>query len=225
MFRGWYSHFANPIDEHGVSKWEREDKEADERYLKLEEEVIQRGVDEAFNYPEPVLESVEREDTVFAKKNMKSKSTITTSRNGLSTLTSASAAAALSSPGMKSKPNFAAPTAATRAKKSAILPAATMSARRNTPGSAASRTTIGYSQGRNVSSSLNPTRSKDANSARTQKQDAAEQAEDTPMDRLLRCDYAHDEDEDDDMIFGSSGRRDWFQEEMEKEFVLEMPSL
>lgn len=220
MFRGWYSHFANPIDEHGISKWEREDKGADERYLKLEEEVIQRGVDAALNYPEPVLESF-----VSATKSTEIKPTITQPRNGLSKLTSASAAAALSSPSGKDRPNFAAPTAATKAKKSAILPSATMSAKRNTPGSAASRTTIGYSQGRKVSSSLNSTRNKDANSTRAQKQNAVEPAEDTPLDRLLRRDCADDEEDDDDLIFGSSGRIDWFQEEMAKEFVLEMPSV
>lgn len=63
---------------------------------------------------------------------------------------STSSRTAASSLATRAQPSYAAPTAAAKARKAAVFP----SSRNMAPGAAASRTTIGYSAGRKVSSTL-----------------------------------------------------------------------
>jgi len=85
-------------------------------------------------------------------------STQKTGHSKLSTRTTSTAAPKTGAlaPSSRSQPSFAAPTAAARARKAAVLSSNTVASapRTLTPGETASRTTVGYSAGRKVSSEI-----------------------------------------------------------------------
>ncbi|TKA58208.1 hypothetical protein B0A49_09889 [Cryomyces minteri] len=200
LMRGWYDVYADPIGDDGISRWEREEAEDRAKWVKIENEMIQKAIDEmpliGYDVPEyPGAEtvlSIRRRYEEEAKK-LKDQQQQTTNpstsvdavnstrkpavpRKPLSTLTSKSAAAALSQPTKSvratTKPDYAAPTAATKAKapsatalplsrrKPASATAPTNpSTTRHTAATAASRSTLGYSKGRAVSSTSRSLRS------------------------------------------------------------------
>lgn len=154
----------------GLTKRERKFQEDSIAYDKMVDEMIQKqvdampllGIDE---FPdEPCLEEIEkqREEERRAKEEAsKKRHTRSVSTRSISTVKSREAAAALSRPSSslsKGKPATAPksrPTSAlsTRSKKT---PAPTNpSSMRHTAAAVSSRTTVGYSKGRSVSSSLN----------------------------------------------------------------------
>jgi hypothetical protein len=171
MMRGWHSYYHNPVDENGVSlrekKFEKElervRRETDERVLKaLEEEDWTIGdVPEISEHLRLPRDDVRLKD----KTNQPSKRSAALVSKGPATVTSRTAASALSmlprEPVLQSKNTNrrVAPKASTsflaRGKKPATPAPVNPSTMRHTVAAAASRSTIGYTKGRNASSVLN----------------------------------------------------------------------
>ncbi|KAJ9294266.1 hypothetical protein DTO271G3_7128 [Paecilomyces variotii] len=168
---GWERVYGNEeVGPDGLTKRERKFQEDSIAYDKMVDEMIQKqvdampllGIDE---FPdEPCLEEIEkqREEERRAKEEAsKKRHTRSVSTRSISTVKSREAAAALSRPSSSLSKGKAAtapksrPTSAlsTRSRKT---PAPTNpSSMRHTAATVSSRTTVGYSKGRSVSSSLN----------------------------------------------------------------------
>ena len=161
--RGIYSTYFNPVGDDGLTRSEREDLEQKAKEDKKNEEIMQKAIDDMFK---EVEESV-AEGLLSKKQNAiieepKKSQKVPPTRKPLasktpSTINSKSAAAALSPP---PKASFAASTVAAKSR----LPSRLISSKKPTPmnpsvarhaaATTASRTTIGYSQGRAASSSM-----------------------------------------------------------------------
>ena len=125
--------------------------------------------------------------------------------------------------------HFAAPTAASKAKKSLqVAPPAAKPVSHRLPGTAASRNTIGYAQGRKVSSSLRDNKPQNSPSTQHGKHKEAGKKSDHSklMDDLLsRRDEEDRFDSFEDVDFGSGGQSldDLFREQDLEEVLLEVP--
>lgn len=174
--RGMWSTYFNPVDDDGISRLEREDALRDERIRRETDEVLQRKCDGMFAKavanitgtappPAPVASRPTTASSTTSARAPNKKPTIPKATRQPTTLTSRTAATALRQP--SSKPHFSAPTAAAKArvptsalplsrKKQPVAAAAPTnpSAMRHTAATAASRTTLGYANGRAASSSL-----------------------------------------------------------------------
>lgn len=139
-----------------------------------------------------------------------------------STSRSKAAVAALST---SSTPRFAAPTQATAAKRNGLTPL-TKPPARNTPGTAASRTTLGYASGRKASSTLKQDRQVSASPMRTPLSKQLLTKHDSSSRQLLFGDYGEDDDGDDDeLLFPKTQRAmDWLDEMEDPNFRLELPA-
>lgn len=146
-------------------------------------------------------------------------------RPPLSTLTASSAAQALNE---RPLPRFAAPTAAARAKHTAVEKDAPIKKQPPKPRStAASRATIGYSQGKKVSSSLK--QSRNPTGAGVAKPTGQESSQYSPAKRTalmerLRLLPGVDEDDEDPIPWAKEidPMGDWFEQQMGN-FKLSLP--
>ncbi|KAL1865114.1 hypothetical protein Plec18167_009517 [Paecilomyces lecythidis] len=166
--RGWERVYSKEeIGPDGLTKRERKFQEDSIAYDKMVDEMIQKQVDDMplleINTDEfldqPGIEQQREEECRAKEEASKKKYARSVSTRSISTLKSREAATALSRPSSLSKGKSAPapksrPTSAlsTRSKKT---PAPTNpSSMRHTAAAASSRTTVGYSKGRSVSSSL-----------------------------------------------------------------------
>lgn len=157
--RGIYSTYFNPVGDDGLTRSEREDLEQKAKEDKKNEEIMQKAIDDMFK---EVEESV-AEGLLSKKQNAiieepKKSQKVPPTRKPLasktpSTINSKSAAAALSPP---PKASFAASTVAAKSRLISSKKPTPMnpSVARHAAATTASRTTIGYSQGRAASSSM-----------------------------------------------------------------------
>ncbi|GAM88790.1 hypothetical protein ANO11243_068240 [Dothideomycetidae sp. 11243] len=127
---------------------------AHERAIEQQREIVSRQAEaslqlENLTFSEPDLEAL-RQETV-AREQQKQRTASKPSRQAPGTLSSRHAASALSRPSPRPVPSFAAPTAAAAAKhRTAVAPKSTANAH-HAVAAAASRTTVGYARGRQVS--------------------------------------------------------------------------
>jgi len=151
----------DPIGPDGLRKSEREAekkrKEWDEHTDRLLEEAARQtctltDADYEFWGMKPVQKQPLVNQTQKGGLSRSSTRTPSTATSRTPALTSSS----------RSQPSFAAPTAAAKARKAAVLSSSTLApaSRTLTPGEAASRTTVGYSAGRKVSSEMRQQRNK-----------------------------------------------------------------
>ncbi|EON66690.1 hypothetical protein W97_05936 [Coniosporium apollinis CBS 100218] len=174
--RGIWSTYFNPVDDDGVSQLEREDAVRDKRVRRETDETLQRKCDEMFaeaaanitgTAPPAAPPVASRPTTSRSSSSVATKKPLVpnATTGQPTTLTSRTAATALRQP--SSRPHFSAPTTAAKArvptsalplsrKKQPVAAAAPTnpSAMRHTAATAASRTTLGYANGRAASSSL-----------------------------------------------------------------------
>lgn len=161
--RGIYSTYFNPVGDDGLTRSEREDLEQKAKEDKKNEEIMQKAIDDMFKEVEESVAGglLSKKQNAIIEEPKKSQK-VPPTRKPLasktpSTINSKFAAAALSPP-----PNvsFAASTVAAKSR----LPSRLISSKKPTPmnpsvvrhaaATTASRTTIGYSQGRAASSSM-----------------------------------------------------------------------
>jgi hypothetical protein len=170
FMRNWHSYYMNPVDEEGVSLKERDFEAKREQAGKETDEMILRALEEE----EWTIGDVPGVSANFGKDRSKvqpkdksnetSRARLPTSTKGPGTIASRSAASMLSIPpkGQAATPAIA--SAAAKSKPTSFLArgragnkvtgATTASATRYTPAVAASKSTIGYSKGRNASNVL-----------------------------------------------------------------------
>lgn len=174
-----WSAFSNPIDENGVSKKEREEAEFMARTKELEDEFLRNALDNdpIIGYgkrsaaPSPEDRHAISNASVMQKQTQASIAKKPLSIKGPSTLTSKSAAAALSRPAPSrstsstSRPRFAVPTAVSKTRAPAVPTSrkqpsvpdpSTSATMRHAAVTAASKSTLGYFKGRAVSASARP---------------------------------------------------------------------
>ena len=149
----------DPIGDDGLRKSERDARREQKEFDDETDRVLNEAVKQTCTLTdddlrlfgiEPIKTAATSRDP--AKKERKIVNPTTSTRIA-SSLQSKAAAAALST---KSRPHFAAPTAAAKARNAATSTSNPLTSGRKaaSPGTAASRTTIGYAAGRRVSSSL-----------------------------------------------------------------------
>jgi hypothetical protein len=155
--RGIYQHYYNPVDGNGKTKAERDHEaasqkamaKADEQILKMmEEEWTVGDVPETFHHlrkRQPVLKDTKSDEKKAAPLSNKGPATIT-SRKAASALSVAPKASVLPPKTTKPKPTI---SFLSRPK-----PAPPASTNNHIVSAAASRSTIGYSKGRNASGAL-----------------------------------------------------------------------
>ncbi|KAB8337103.1 hypothetical protein FH972_021407 [Carpinus fangiana] len=233
-FRGWHGIYMNPVGPDGMTRYERQAKEQEEAIDRHIEESAQRDVDESWERMNRDLDDLKLYEAQKKSAGSRSASVLSrasssvTSRplssaassrralipvRGPSSTEQKKAAAALSG---KHVPRFAQPTAATQAKNT--TPAPIM------PASPASKATIGYARGRQVSSSIKEVKARDL-SSRTHER----RLEDSPLvqEQLLLEELLQSVDTrggmDEDLWEGSG--KDWFQEQLDadKDIQLEIP--
>ncbi|OCK84133.1 hypothetical protein K432DRAFT_260225, partial [Lepidopterella palustris CBS 459.81] len=159
MTRGIESAYFNPVGDDGLTRYEREDLEQKARADKISDEIMQKALDDMFAEAEQsIAEGLFQQKKLApeaAKKEPSARKPL--SSKAPSTINSKNAAAALSP---QSKPIFAAPIATTKSRLPSGFTASKKptpmnpSATRHAAATTASRTTIGYSQGRAASSSV-----------------------------------------------------------------------
>ncbi|KAI9697595.1 MAG: hypothetical protein M1836_004545 [Candelina mexicana] len=178
MTRGWYDTYCNPVDEEGISRFERREMELDAAHEKKVEALIAKSIEETptigYNVPEfPGDETIisrlkkreaeeqgkKKTGAAAAKPNTTNKKPLAS--KGPSGTVARTAAAALSQPkasvaALKPKDtNTKAKLPSSLIKGNKKTPQPTNpSPMRHTAATAASRTTLGYSHGRATSSSL-----------------------------------------------------------------------
>ena len=154
--RGWLAHYENPIEDDGRTRGEREFEEGLARDNKLRDEKFDKMWSEMMAKEDEELDhhfGIKRESP--KKPAPKAALPKQSKTPAPSTIKARSAAAALA-PATEKQPSFAAPTAAAKSRlPSSILPGrklakpiANPSAARDARATAASRSTIGYAQGR-----------------------------------------------------------------------------
>lgn len=178
LTRGMWSTYFDPVDEHGISRLERQEAEDDARYERMVDEMTRKAIEDLDLVSLDVSQYTGMESRQKREREAKPKKaglagkaskvlSKTPTAQGLSTIASKDAAAALSyssrPPTSASTRGFAAPTASTKARAPSALvnrktrPTPTPSnpsTMHHAAATAASRTTLGYSQGRAVSSTV-----------------------------------------------------------------------
>lgn len=230
--RGWYEIYGNTVGPDGLTTFERRHKEQEEAIDRHIVESAKRDADEAMQQMSRDLdefklwEARRKEVSSRPVSSLSRPASSVTSRplssaassrrappasNGPSSRMQRDAASALSG---KAAPRFAQPTASTQARSQAPAHA-----------SPASKATIGYAKGRQVSSSIKEGKARDAPSRASDRN-----IEDNPLvreQRLLDELLATKEGTSalDDDFWERAGGSDWFQEQLEadKDFQLEMP--
>lgn len=156
LMRGWASVYMAPLDENGLAPLEREAQERQKRFEKESDLQLRKAMDEAF----AEIDRDVREDLGLAVPS--SKKSVRANKKAPSTLLAKNAASALS------RSSKAAPRLTTAAVSAAHKPRAPLAlnvrkarlpppaennttSQRNPAGMAASRSTLGYAQGRAVS--------------------------------------------------------------------------
>ena len=155
LMRGWASVYMAPVDENGLAPLEREAQERQKRFEKESDIQLRKAMDEAF----AEIDRDIREDLGLATSS--SKKSVPASKKAPSTLLAKNAASALSR-SSKAAPRLT--TAAVPAAHQSRAPRAlnvrkirqppvanNTSSQRHPAGMAASRSTLGYAQGRAVS--------------------------------------------------------------------------
>lgn len=184
----------DPIGPDGLRKSEREAqkerKEWDEHTDRLLEEAARQtctltDADYEFWGMKPVQKQPldnQTQKTGLLKSSTRTPSTSTSRTPALTSST-------------RAQPSFAAPTAAAKARKAAVLSSNTVApaSRTLTPGEAASRTTVGYSAGRKVSSEMRQQRNKSPEPTRKPSQPVI-----TLDDIVKEFQLQQDQDDDDD---------------------------
>jgi hypothetical protein len=183
LMRGWRNYYLNPIDEDGVSrkekayekKLEKIRKEADERILKVVEELDWTVGDVPETFAHLRIGGQKVKEQTMGKVDEQGNTRPTTAEKGPATITSRRAASALSivpkEPLAVPKTRLPSTTPRTpvsflnRGKKPTPTPQTNTSTMRHAVATAASRSTIGYNKGRNASSVLNMRTSSLARSA------------------------------------------------------------
>jgi hypothetical protein len=160
LTRGIGSAYFNPIGDDGLTKWQREEQEALARDKKKSDEEMER-IFADINAKEEA--EIRKSFGIDLPREKLSETTTAKPRSGPSTLKSRSAAAALSPP---QKPSYLASTTTTATKPR--VPSAPLfrktpkpapinpSASRHATAISASKSTIGYGQSRNTSTSRKP---------------------------------------------------------------------
>ena len=156
---GVYGYRHDPLGDDGLRKSERDARREQKEFDDETDRVLNEAVKQTCTLTDDDLRSFGLEPTKTAliagdpaKRERKIAHAPANTRIA-SSVQSKAAASALST---KSRPHFAAPTAAAKARNAAITTSNPVTSVRKaaTPGTAASRTTIGYAAGRRVSSSL-----------------------------------------------------------------------
>lgn len=152
-FRGMdeiYRERVDPTGEDGLRKSQREAEQREKEWWKSMEDKMLKDMEERETESDARLFGIKKEQ-VKGKTNQRPGSV--KARDAVKALNSRAPAQAKAA--SKGPSTLTAPTAASRAKKTSNLPsAAAKPIPRNIPGTAASKNTIGYAQGRKVSSSL-----------------------------------------------------------------------
>ncbi|KAF2176676.1 hypothetical protein K469DRAFT_645372 [Zopfia rhizophila CBS 207.26] len=158
--RGMYSTYHNPIEDDGRTRGEREFEESLAREIKKRDEEFDKTWAEMMAKEDSEIRRSLRLE--LTKKPAPKDEVPKKKAPAVSTLKARSAAAALSPP---PKPNYAAPTASTKSRIPSKLPSSLISSKktakptisplvsRHAAATTASKTTIGYSNGRNASTS------------------------------------------------------------------------
>ncbi len=178
MTRGWFETYCNPVDEEGISRFQRREMELDAAHEKKVDAIMAKAIEEmpiiGYNVPEfpgdeTIVSRIKKQEAEEQKKKKAAtaaaKPSTTTKKplvaKGPSGTVSRNAAAALSQPktsgaalrpkdtNTKAKP----PSSLVKGNKKPLQPT-NPSPMRHTAATAASKTTLGYSHGRATSSSL-----------------------------------------------------------------------
>jgi hypothetical protein len=172
--RGLYSVFINPEDENGIPKLDREDAQKFAEASKNIDELIERACEATFQESLDDLQEL-RDEMQASSRNSKAGAEVQSNgkpnsskpsapgRRAVATITSKSAAVALSSAGKPNSRLLASTVDANRGiqnarssgKHTAVAPSKT-NARIHAVATAAAKSTLGYSNGRAVSTSVRP---------------------------------------------------------------------
>lgn len=219
--RGWWGLYANPVGDDGLTKFERDEKEREEKMDRDFDEQMKRDADRSWQKFNEEYEEAERYLASHPTRPTEFSTSMPTNAASKGTLalrpapSSTKAKVAASALGKASQPRFATSTASTRARVHGVPGQA--------PPSPASKSTIGYARGRQVSSNL-----KDVNSKDETEDAPSKNLEDNPfvkerrmLDELLQSEVT--EGGLDDALWEPSTGKDWFQEQVESEFVMDVP--